>query len=66
MARLGAKPIAASRRLAGKWVKTIVERRPKRSARAVAARNEAVWRTPMAKKTSPRTPTEVWNRAANQ
>src|SRR5436305_1601145 len=42
-AALGAKAMAASSRFDGRWVKTIVDSSPKRSASPVATRNEAVW-----------------------
>ncbi len=51
-ARLGAKATAASSRFEGRWVKTIVRRRPILPAKRTASWNESACRIPIEKKTS--------------
>src|SRR2546422_4509164 len=57
--RAGMKPgrsgTAIRRRLEGMWLKTMVSRRPNRSPRRAARRNENAERTPAAKKINGRT-----------
>src|SRR5690349_4597779 len=64
--RFGENATATNTRFDGRWVKTMVGNRPKRSASQPDDRNDAVCNTPNAKNVAPTTPTEAWKRWLSQ